>query len=117
MGYEVKLFVVSEHTYKDGKPWAEVLAMFDVCKVGFSRNVFMEEAEGEMHGISGNDPIETDAYGEPLRVDLPKPVIEELRKIGEKYDYWRAKVAANLIEDIVQNCNTRGNIRIYAYGH
>ena len=39
MGYEAKLFVVNEYKFnKNRKPWAEVIAMFDVSKIRFNNN-------------------------------------------------------------------------------
>lgn len=119
MGYERKLYIVSEHTdTPDTKyHWAEDIAMFDVSKCDNLFDVQWEDAECYLFDTDGNTHITEDRYGSPLQSADPIEVAEKLEQAWKNWHYWRAKTAAKLIRDIVKDCDTRDNIRVYSYGY
>lgn len=114
MGYERNIYVVSEDLN-----FAETIATFDLCCCYGLEDVFEDTADYPLQIMEtdGDTEISEDKYGVPIKVADPEPVIRELRKIYRNEHYWRAKCAADLIGDIVRNCNTRDVIRIYSFGY
>ena len=119
MGYERKLYVVSEHTESRSNEfhWAEDIAMFDVSKCDTLYDVKWEDANCYLFDIDGNTHITEDRYGDRIKSADPEEVAKCLEKAWKKYHYWRAKTAASLIRNIVKDNDTRDNIRVYSYGY
>lgn len=119
MGYERKLFVVSEYNNSEDpeRNWAEDIAMFDVCKVDKLFDVKWEKAKATMFALDGETRVKEDRYGAQLLSADPEEVAAVLEDVYKKTGYWRAKVAADLIREIKETCNTRDNIRVYSFGY
>ena len=80
--------------------------------------LFTKDATKKIYILESNSndkTVKVDAYGDTIKEEHPQKVINALRKI----DYWRAQVFADLIKDILIECNTRDidEIMIYHYGH
>jgi hypothetical protein len=95
MGYESKCYVVNKTHLRDiddKRFWAEVIAMFDLCKV----NDISEQIRNNYHATDtyiladdGNTKIIEDAYGEPL-IEIPiKDLISILEENIEKNPHYR----------------------------
>ena len=85
MGYESRLYIVEESNFKipcdNGKIWAKVIGMVDLCVCYSIKNVFTKVANGYIYADDGNTRIEEDKYGEPFSVASLKDVIEKLKEI------------------------------------
>ena len=117
MGYESRLYVVQESNIKfpsdNGKVWAEVIGMIDLCKCYPIVEVFDEIANGYIYADDDNTRIEEDKYGDPLKVASLKAVITRLKIIARDSDYWRAKVALEFLKSVQE---TNPNCVVYHYG-
>ena len=104
MGYESKLYVVEESSFRmpsdNGKVYARVIGMIDLCKCSSIADVFEDEANGYIIADDDNTKIEEDRYGSPLGVATLDDVIEKLKEIIEITDYHRAKVALGFLETV-----------------
>lgn len=118
MGYESKLYIVQESDIKfpsdNGKVWAEVIGMVDLCKCYPIVEVFDEVANGYIYADDGNTRIEEDCYGSPLMVASLSAVITRLKIIARDEDYWRAKVALDFLESVRK---TNPNCKVYHFGY
>ena len=102
MGYESKIYVIQEHGIPhndEGLPYGEVLAMFDLCKMGYElyngcsfRDLFSEERTCFFYGDDGNTIIKEDCYGSPIeKARNNLEVIEWLKAMLKDEHYGRAK--------------------------
>ena len=118
MGYESKLYVVDESDFKipsdNGKVWAEVIGMVDLCRCYPITEVFDEDAIGYMYADDGNTRIETDFYDKPLKVASLEAVIARLKIIARESDYWRAKVALAFLKEVQK---TNPHCKVYHFGY
>ena len=99
MGYESRLYVVRKsNLIEDGKRWAEVIAMIDMCKLG-------AEFGFELHNYTptdcciyiGDNKVTEDMYGDPL-IEIPvKDMLSILATLSRKEDYRRFAPAINLL--------------------
>ena len=85
MGYESKLYVVdkkgkSEYYDYKNKEYAEVIAMFDICKFNEFDGIFKKETDCYIYADDGNTEILYDMYEKPLREESVENVIEYLEK-------------------------------------
>ena len=123
MGYESKIYVVQEYEpFKEGiKPYGEVIAMFDLCKMGWDiyyrksfRDLFNQERTCDFYSDDGNTVIEEDCYGDEIQKADPKEVIKWLRAFIKDSDYWRA----NLFYKFLLEMEKSGNgYSLYHYGY
>lgn len=118
MGYESKLYVVEESTFKipsdKGKVWAEVIGMIDLCKCYPIVEVFDKVANGYIYADDGNTRIEEDMYGSPLGVASLEDVIAKLKEIVKESDYRRAKVALEFLKSVQKSMP---DCVVYHYGY
>lgn len=118
MGYESRLYVVEESNFvfpsDNGKRFAEVIGVVELCVCYEIRDVFDKDAEGYVYSDDGNTKIEIDCYGEPLKVADLKSVIVKLKKIVRKTDYRRAKIALAFLESVYE---VMPECKVYHYGH
>ena len=117
MGYESKLYVVKESDLKipsdNGKVWAQVVGMIDLCVCYSIVDVFTREANGYIYADDGNTRIEEDKYGSPLGVANLDEVIEKLKEIVKDTDYHRAKVALAFLKGVQKSMP---DCVVYHYG-
>ena len=118
MGYESKLYVVEESDFKipsdDGKVWAQVIGMVDLCKCYPIAEIFTDEANGYIYAEDGNTRIEEDMYGSPLGVATLDEVIEKLKEIVKDTDYRRAKAALAFLKGVQKSMP---DCVVYHYGY
>ena len=117
MGYESKLYIVEEANFKipsdNGKVWADVIDMIDLCVCYPITDVFTEVANGYIYDTDGNTRIEEDSYGKPLRVANLEDVIKKLKEIVKESDYRRAKVALGFLKSVQKSMP---DCVVYHYG-
>lgn len=117
MGYESRLYIVEESKFKipsdNGKVWAEVIGMVDLCVCYSITDVFTNIANGYIYDTDGNTRIEEDLYGKPLRVANLEDVIEKLKEIVKESDYRRAKVALGFLKSVQKSMP---DCVVYHYG-
>ena len=92
MGYESKLYIVERGSLKDddGKTYARVLAMFDMCKMGYHFvDVFEKETDLYFYADDGNTRIVEDMYCDPIREATVEDVIDVLEEAVENGDDYR----------------------------
>ena len=118
MGYESRLYVVEESNFvfpsDNGKRFAEVIGMIDLCVCYEIKDVFDKDAKGYIYSDDGNTVIEKDFYGEPLKVASLKEVIVRLKRIIHETDYRRAKIALAFLEEVYK---TMPDCKVYHCGH
>jgi len=118
MGYESKIYIVRKSEYFD---WNEVIATFDLCKMGFEmyngrtfRSLFTLPLGGDMYGDDGNTPITEDCYGDEVQGAEVADVLKWIKKFNKKNDYWRAEVFESLLESLASH---EDNLYCYHYGY
>ena len=120
MGYERKLYIVSEW---DRTIIAEVIAEIDMSKLGSTFNgLFRRNAAKSLYLLETDDDTEvvTDKYGDHIKAEVPEKVIKALEKDYASSHYWREKVAIDLIDNVLKNNNEMFDderIMIYSYGY
>ena len=90
MGYESKIYIVQKNDLRDedGMKYAQIIAMFNMCKIGNMSSVFEEETDCYIYADDGNTKILEDKYGDPLTEATVEDVIyvlEEAIDSGENY--------------------------------
>lgn len=125
MGYESRLYVVSEYggfkvECADGKmrPYGSVLATMNLACCG---SLWSETpAKCVICSDEGEEIIE-DRYGKPLTSSTVEKTIKELKRIVEKDNYRRAKYALTILQEFkrqIDNDEWAGEkIRVYHYGY
>ena len=94
MGYESKLYIVEKSMRFNGenKCYAEVLAMFDMCKIYPVVPVFKKEADCYFYADDGDTEVLTDCYGDPIKEasleDVISAIKQDIKNSGEyrRYD-------------------------------
>lgn len=122
MGYESKIYVVNKHKPVYGtRDWDEVIAKFDLCKMGYStvdgvyfRDLFTEPV-GCLYADDGNTELTEDCYGDPIEGAPIRKVIYWLYKWLKENDYNRAKVFYKLLKSMAKEID--GNLWCYHYGY
>ena len=118
MGYKSRLYVVEESNFKipsdNGKVWAQVIGMIDLCKCYPITDVFTREANGYIYADDGNTRIEEDMYGSPFGVAELDEVIKKLKEIVKDSDYRRAKIALSFLKEVQK---TMPDCKVYHYGY
>ena len=126
MGYESKVFVAIKHDRLypcAGKPWCEVIAMFDLCKMNYDlidgvsfRDLFNEPV-GCMYADDGNTELERDFYGDPVEGAPIQKVIDWLRKWLKTHDWCRAKALLSTLLLIAKEYDGPGELYCYHFGY
>lgn len=90
MGYESKIYIAEKSNLKDndGMTYAQVIAMFDMCKMGNLINVFDRKTDCYFYVDDGNTKVLEDKYGDALteaEIEDFIYVLEEAVENGENY--------------------------------
>lgn len=90
MGYESKIYIGEKSSIKDndGMTYVQVIAMFDMCKMGNLINVFDRKTDCYFYADDGNTKVLEDKYGDALtEADIEDfiYVLEEAVDSGEDY--------------------------------
>lgn len=121
MGYEIKLYVVSEW---DTSGFADVIATIDLGKMNYWTfdGLFTNDAKYPIYLLEydGDYSVSEDKYGDTIKSEYPGEVIKVLKKDYKVSHYWREKVAIDLIKSIIKNNTELFNderLMIYSYGY
>lgn len=90
MGYESKIYIGEKSSIKDndGMTYVQVIAMFDMCKMGNLINVFDRKTDCYFYADDGNTKVLEDNYGDALteaEIEDFIYVLEEAVDSGENY--------------------------------
>ena len=90
MGYESKIYIGEKSSLKDndGMIYVQVIAMFDMCKMGDLINVFDRKTDCYFYADDGNTKVVEDKYGDALteaEIEDFIYVLEEAVDSGENY--------------------------------
>ena len=90
MGYESKIYIAEKSSLKDndGMTYVQVIAMFNMCKMGSLTNVFEKKTDCYFYADDGNTKVLEDMYGDALReaeIEDFIYVLEEAVDSGENY--------------------------------
>ena len=90
MGYESKIYIAEKSSSKDndGMTYVQIIAMFDMCKMGNLINVFGRKTDCYFYADDGNTKVLEDKYGDALTEAEIKDfiyVLEEAVDSGENY--------------------------------
>lgn len=90
MGYESKIYIGEKSSIKDnnGMTYVQVVAMFDMCKMGNLINVFDRKTDCYFYADDGNTKVLEDKYGDALteaEIEDFIYVLEEAVDSGENY--------------------------------
>lgn len=90
MGYESKIYIGEKSSIKDndGMTYVQVVAMFNMCKMGNLINVFDRKTDCYFYADDGNTKVLEDEYGDALteaKIEDFIYVLEEAVDSGENY--------------------------------
>ena len=90
MGYESKIYIGEKSSIKDndGMTYVQVIAMFDMCKMGNLINIFDRKTDCYFYADDGNTKVLEDRYGDALteaEIEDFIYVLEEAVDSGENY--------------------------------
>lgn len=123
MGYESRIYIVQKFDttfYEDDKCYAQVIAMFNMCKFPALADVmrYKPNTNCYIYADDGNTRILEDEYGKPLTETTIKSVIDVLEKEIENGEcYWRIYPLLSTLQNI-EDCGLgNSNIVILHYGY
>ena len=121
MGYESKFYIIQKsnlpNSGDNGKKWGNVIASFDMCKIGASSWLSKyPETEHYFYADDGNTEVIEDDYGEPLREIPINDLINILENDSELVHYRRFKPFLALLKGFDQN-QFDNNLVVLHYGH
>lgn len=124
MGYESKLYIVKKSRYADadGRRYAQVIAMFDVCKYYSLSDVLRNKPVTDcyIYADDGNTEITKDEYGKPLTESDLQTVIYIIEKdIAEGENYRRIFPLLSMLKAFEEQKNNGiwDNIVVLHYGY
>lgn len=90
MGYESKIYICEKGNIKDndGMTYAQVIAMFNMCKMGNLINVFNRKTDCYFYADDGNTKVLEDKYGDALteaEIEDFIYILEDAVDSGENY--------------------------------
>ena len=118
MGYESRLYVVEKSSLFDeryNKRWAEVVAVFDLCKCDSVTSQFRDYPATDCFITIGATDVEKDLYGKPLNEIPIKDAIKILRKAAKTDTYRRYKPCIALLNGF--DLSQWGDLVVLNYGH
>lgn len=123
MGYESKLYVVEKYdSIRDEKRFANVIAMFDMCKFYPLSDVLRSQPETDcyFYADDGDTQVLEDLYGKPLTEASVDKVVEILEaEISNGNDYRRIGPVLGFLR-VVSKQQKNGvwkNVTVLHYGH
>lgn len=123
MGYESKLYIVEKSNltpYKDGKRYANVISMFDMCKFYELSDILREQKETDCYIFAddGNTKILKDRYDQKLTEASIPFVISILEKILEGGEtYHRIYPLLNTLKTFEEQKDKWGELAVLHYGY
>jgi len=91
MGYDSRIYIVDKKDKmgKEEKRYAEVVAVFNMCKFDAFGGIFKTETDCYIYADDGNTQIMTDCYGEPLKESSVSDVITYLEECQVEREHYR----------------------------
>jgi len=91
MGYDSRIYIVDkkDKMVKEEKRYAEVVAVFNMCKFNAFGGIFKTETDCYIYADDGNTQIMEDRYGETLKETSISEVIAYLEEYQECQEYYR----------------------------
>lgn len=91
MAYESKVYIVekSDLLNDEGKKYAHVIAIFDLCKFEGFCDIFKTVTDCYFYADDGNTEVVEDKYGDPLVEATIEDVVKYLENYIEKEHYYR----------------------------
>jgi hypothetical protein len=122
MGYESKYYIVSKSknniTDHDGKLYAHVIAMFDMCKFVELANFFTKETDCYIYSDDGNTPILKDGYDDSLKELSIKEALKALLKVEEGNEQYRRIMPFKALLTVLdKDRNNWDNLFVLHYGY
>lgn len=121
MGYERKLYVVSEW---DTSGFADVITTINLGKIDYYAfdDLFTNDAKYPIYLLEydGDYSVSEDKYGDTIKSEYPEEVLAALKKDYKVSHYWREKVAIDLIKSALKNYYGEfkdERLMIYSYGY
>lgn len=119
MGYDSRVFVVEVNQYNsiDMEPYAEIIAMVNMCNMGYGNGwleLFKTPVNYGLY-LNENETSDTDKYGDHLRSATVEDVIGWLEKEVKTEDYRRLWPLLSLLRGF--NRNQWKDIQIVHYGY
>jgi len=89
MGYDSRIYIVEKKDKlgKEEKRYAEVVAVFNMCKFNAFSGIFKKETDCYIFTDDGNTQIMEDRYGETLKETSLLEVIAYLEEYQEFQEY------------------------------
>lgn len=123
MGYESRLYVVEKSMLtpdKDGKRYANVIAMFDMCKFYELSDILREQKETDCYIFAddGNTEILEDRYDQKLTeasIPFVISILEKILKSGE--GYRRIYPLLNALKAFNEQKDKWGELAVLHYGY
>ena len=121
MGYESKIYIVNKSNSRignDTKLYAQVVVMFDLCKMGCSNGfhkLFDKETDCYFYADNGDTQVLEDRYGDTIKECNIEDLKEWLKEQVKKSDYRRIKPFYNLVKSF--NKKDWQNLAILHYGY
>lgn len=124
MGYESRIYIVEKFDdvmiYDDGKCFAQIISMFNMCKIPTLSNVlrYKPVTNCYIYADDGSTRILEDCYGEPLKESTIKSVIDALEKAIENGEcYWRIYPLLSTLQTIEECGLGNSSIVVLHYGY
>ena len=118
MGYESKLYIVNKSDiYDDGMKYGQVIATFDLCKVGSVARKIAKypNTDAYIYADDGNTRITKDLYGEPFKEIPIADMIEILERESEADPYRRYRPCIQLLKGF--DASEWKDLVVLHYGH
>lgn len=122
MGYESRLYVVEKSDIRNdtGKRYAEVVAMFNICKCYKLSDILTKQKETDcyIYADDGNTQIVKDRYDEKLTeasIPFVISILEKILKSGE--GYRRIYPLLNALKTFEEQKDKWGDIVVLHYGY
>lgn len=123
MGYESKLYIVEKSNLtpdKNGKRYANVMAMFDMCKFYELSDILREQKETDcyIYADDGNTKIVKDRYDQKLTeasIPFVISILEKILKSGGSYR--RIYPLLNALKAFNEQKDKWGDIVVLHYGY
>lgn len=122
MGYESKIYIGEKSGIKDndGMTYVQIIAMFDMCKMGNLINVFDRKTDCYFYADDGNTKVLEDRYGDALTEAEIEDFIYVLEEaVGSGEDYRRIFPLLSTLQTIYeqQKDGIWKNIVLLHYGY
>lgn len=123
MGYESKIFVVSKspsiYQSDEGKRYAHMIAMFDMCKCYPLSDILRRKPKTDcyFYADDGNTKIVEDCYGEPLTEVPIGEAVQIVERVMQNSAYWRFNILYAALKEIARFDSSANNLAVLHFGY